>query len=224
MDENGEPCVICGHHTLWVPGATEVIPPYWRFLDTWSTPARILDGSLHFACLRTAPFAEAFRDELVTLLTAGPHSVEVRLAGFDAPVAVERNVPGYDPEPVFSGTACRIFGSPNGTRFLVVEEDGPWHPLRLDQARLLAAGEPVHGEVFDTYIELERPLTTAAEDLSFPELVDALDLAAYYPDADAVQLTVFGYDTERQVLNYGTKAPLPIPAEAVEAVKDLLAP
>lgn len=218
-------CIVCGRTTLMVPGYTAHLPPAWWFVSRWDDPAEILHGEVHFACLRTASFGPDFAAELISLRAMAPHSVTVRLRDAPEPVTIERDSAIYDPEPLLSGAACRVFATPDRARFLVVEHTGPFHTVDPYAAVSLAQGQPV----FHTYADMAVTLPEAAADaltegpLGFSELVERLGVADCYPGAAGVELGGYRYIPGRRRLEYSARAPLPIPAEAAEAIREVAA-
>lgn len=219
------PCLVCGRTTLMVPGRTAYFPVHMWFAAWWEDPVRILDGTVHFTCVRSATYRDAFRDEVVDILTKGRHSITLPPRDTPEPVTIERDVSPYAPGPVFSGADCQVFTSPDGKRFLVVEHSGPFHTLGPKEARAVAAGNPAYHTYFGMDVKLEQSLVEASEEKqpSFAHLVEWLGISDCYPDAEAVELTEYRYNPDRRRLRYGTKAAWPIPDEAAEAIKNLLA-
>ncbi|MFJ8810735.1 hypothetical protein [Streptomyces sp. NPDC102490] len=115
---------------------------------------------------------------------------------------------------IFSGAECCVFQSGVADRWMVVNRNGPWFRLHLEDITEIARGVIPRSSSDVVPYRLPVDLGSDVMELSLASLLSVLGVADRY-EPDVVEYEAIDYYPPKLLLEYVARAPLHLPREAV---------
>ncbi|MEU1954095.1 hypothetical protein [Nocardia rhamnosiphila] len=211
-------CRICREFVLQVPGWTAYIHSYWLLRAGWDPDHQFFEGPLHFSCLEQWELREAFQQEMAGILTGRGRTLTFEGAEFTM------NQPGlYFGELLHQDADCAIYRNTARDSWLVLTAQASWETLGPRELRALGRGDPVRLEGGVDRVALPEDPGPDIESATLPELLDLFGSRDRYPgmlEHGSPDYRFWGYYPRKRILEYSVEIDLPLPASAVEFLRE----